>query len=223
MTKTSLMLIAVAMLTAPLVLAHQPMGTPKNYCEYPGWEWREHDYGPAGTIDVLGPPIDGNLGGDCDPGFSLGPYTPCGAIYLDRPLDSDPGICPAPLNLPFADRDGHSEYASDGAWLLSANGASSYCFGESGHHPAYPQVEVYDFLLGAGVVFVVGADTTDDTIPRDAVYYAANSLPTGGSCGDGIDDVWIVCVGVCWVPFPPGLDGSYHVYVEGTVGHVRTD
>lgn len=116
-------------------------------------------------------------------------------------------------NLP-AEFDGHSEYARGGAWILVESGDGSYgalaCFGEPGHHPAFGPFVVTDLVLGAGASFRVGADTVS----------ALPAPPGQPLCGDLETDVEATCVGSCTVTFGPGLDGSYAVFVTGTVGHV---
>lgn len=185
--------LLVLLLALPLALAHEPAGTPKDYCE-PAPEHDVHDYAPTGG--ALWGFTDGNVAGDCDGD---------GAIL---------------------DADGHSEWAAGGAFLLAEDGdgregGALACFGETAHHPAYPEVTVESVVLGAGVSFTVVAD--------------AGALPGAGGCGDGIVepcgpvaagcnplDAAITCVSSCVVPFPPGADGSYHVLVspEGGPGHV---
>ena len=224
MNRTYLMVIAAALLAAPLAFAHSPAGFPKNFCEQASaGEWLVHDYGPPATGRRVLLNEDGNIGGDCEPGFSFSPGWPCGGIYLDRPLESDPGICGSHLNPPFGDWDGHNEYALGGAWLLavSGNGVPSadpsvgagtlYCYGAEGHHANDAWVSVEDVTFGAGASVLLGADTIDMT-------------GLGEGCGDGEDDVFVRCPPTCMAPFSAGLDGSYRVYVEiGTQGHVYTN
>jgi hypothetical protein len=117
------------------------------------------------------------------------------------------------------DYDGHHEWAYGGAWLLVESGfglpsvdpsvgaGTLYCFREWGHHPYFGPIYVDDTAFGSGTAFRVAADNVDLT-------------GLGEGCGDGFMDTWTDCVGSCAVTFLPGLDGSYHVHVSGTAGHV---
>lgn len=174
----SILLVAAALAVAPLAFAHQPAGTPKDYCEpYP--DWFEHDYGALSVGQFSFVYYDGNLA-DCN-GDGV-PY----------------------------DADGHFEYATGGAFFpvdsFGSGGGSVGCYGLDGHHPAFGQFTVNDLALGAGTGFIVGADTYDGTGLNPA-------------CGDGFVDALSHCVGSCSVTFPPGLDGSYYVFIDGTQGH----
>ena len=216
MNRTYLMAVAAALLAAPLAFAHSPAGTPKNYCEPEGDEWFEHEYGPPATGRLLFGYEDGNLAGDCNPGFALG--EPC--VGFERP--GDPLSLYADLcghNPPFADWDRHNEYAFGGGWLLVYSGMNDpsdpngpgtlYCYGAQGHHANYPVVTVEDLVLGQGATFTVASDYLDLT-------------GSAGGCGDFYEES-VTCVGSCAVPFPHGLDGAYRVYVhEGTAGHIMT-
>jgi hypothetical protein len=209
---------ALALAIAPLAFAHDPAGTPKNYCE-PLGEWNVHDYGAPATGALIFGHEDGNLGGDCSGNTVLNPGGPC--VYEDpnSPIGSGLGLCDSEIDPPLADWDFHSEFAFGGAWILvdSGNGEPSwdpgvgagtlYCYGAEGHHAAFGPVSVTDFVLGAGATFSVYADTEDITM-------------AGDGCGDFEEDNGTDCVGSCTLTFPPGLDGSYVVYVQGTSGHV---
>jgi hypothetical protein len=107
-----------------------------------------------------------------------------------------------------ADFDGHADWSLGGAFLQAAEPALG-CgpAAQAPHHPLYGPIAVDDAVLGAGASFVVGADDID---------------LVGGGCGDFQDDVSMSCVGACTVPFPPGLDGAYHVHVDGVGGRVRS-
>lgn len=99
--------------------------------------------------------------------------------------------------------DGHREYAGSGVILL-AGLKSLTCWSEPADHPQFPTITVAD-VVHPSPTFVIGVDTGP------------------APCGDFEDDVSILCVGTCTVPFAPGIDGAYHVYVlDGTVGHVST-
>jgi hypothetical protein len=65
MNKSFLLALAAALVAAPLALAHDPAGTPKNYCEDPS-EWNVHDYAPPASGHLIFLGQDGNIGGDCD-------------------------------------------------------------------------------------------------------------------------------------------------------------
>ena len=215
-----LLLLGAAAL--PLALAHEPAGTPKDYCESVA-EWNVHDYGAPASGRLVAGGEDGNLLGDCDGVTSVDPGTPC-AGFDDpaNPLTFYAGFCDSEVNLPVADFDGHREWALGGAWLLSCDaacgasgaGAGAYeCFGEPAHHGS--SVSVVDLGLGAGATFSVAADHVD------AAAVAAG-LPES-ACGDFEDDQSQECLGSCGVVFPPGLDGAYTVYVQGGAGHVIGD
>lgn len=181
-------LLALA-LVAPLALAHNPAGSPKNYCEAP-FEWNTHDYGPLANGQFVFIGVDGNQAGDCNG-------------------DGIPG-----------DYDGHHEWASGGAFLLAENNpgpggpGTIACFNEPAHHPYFGPITVIDAGPSPYVGFYVAVDTV--------------SILSTSPCGDNIDDMWEICYGTCFVTFPPGLDGSYHVRVgvpyegsgAGTQGHV---
>ena len=114
------------------------------------------------------------------------------------------------------DYDGHSEWGLGGAWMLAGEGdgvtsGSTACYGEPAHHALYGPFSVQDVVLGAGASFVVAADDLNPIGP-DPI--------TGADCGDFEADRGALCTGSCVVTFPPGLDGSYQVYVQGTAGHV---
>ena len=105
---------------------------------------------------------------------------------------------------------GHSSLAVGGAILPvydgdGVTGGSLLCHGVPGHHGAYGPISVYDEVLGYGATFHVGVDTAD---------------LVGLGCGDGISDAGATCVGTCMLTFPPGADGAYWVFVEGTFGYV---
>lgn len=219
MNKTSMILIVTALLAAPLALAHDPThplatpdGTKKLYCEATS-EWSVHDYGPVANGVTLGQPENGNTedcvqdpwdlvvvpGRTCPPGYTvvlrLFARTVCG-------------------RLPFADFDGHKEFATGGAWLLACDAAcgssgtgagAQACWGEMAHHGW--SVTVWDIGIGAGASFTIGVDDVDVTGLNDP-------------CGDRLVDVSMECIGSCTPFFPPGLDGAYQVFVQGTQGHV---
>jgi hypothetical protein len=198
---------ALAMLAAPLAYAHDPAGTPKNYCE-PQSEWGVHDYGAPASGSLLLLNEDGNLFGDCDGSTSVAPGSPCYGVDPADPVNSFyAGLCDSEVNLPIADYDGHREFALGGGWLLAGANALE-CFGDEAHHAEFGTYSVEDTVLGSGASFSVAADTVD----------ATGQL---GTCGDFESDASQDCIGACSVGFPAGLDGSYQLYVQGTSGHIR--
>lgn len=129
-----------------------------------------------------------------------------GGEYGPMLVQGDGAIGPCPFD---PTSDGHYEYALSGAAFVTDPVASSLCGWPTADHTTFPQVSVVDNILSplGGVVFVVAADTSDST------GFMA--------CGDHLVDVAMTCVDTCWVPFLPGLDGVYYVFVEdGTSGHV---
>ena len=202
-----LIVLAVAFATAPLAFAHDPMGTPKLYCETTD-EWAIHDYGAPASGNLIQGYEDGNLA-DCDGVFTFEPI-----VDTQDPFNSGWSFNP-----PLADFDGHAEYSRGGAWVLVETGLGEasadptvgagtlYCYGDPGHHPKYGPFIVEDRFLETGVSFSVYADTED-------------LLGDGEGCGDFESDFGTDCLDNCKVTFPPGLDGSYQVYVQGTMGHV---
>lgn len=122
----------------------------------------------------------------------------------------------------LADFDEHSEFALGGAWLSvdsgdGNTGGSVICLGESGHHPRFGPISVEDMVLGVSTPFVVTAD-------RENLHPPPPGEP---DCGDFEVKARQECTGACTVSFPPGLDGTYVVYVgdartgnPGTAGHI---
>lgn len=214
MTKAMLLLSAISLLAAPLVYAHDGgggvAGTPDPGCER-GTDWADHDYGPPATGSVPQGLRDGNLD-DCDGDFNEFGLTCWNEEIAREDVDGDTQVCER------FDHDGHSEFATGGAWLLvdsgdGVAGGSLLCYGEAGHHPAFGPFFVSDLVWGAVVDFTVESDLVD-----------ASGL--GDPCGDFQSDASALCGWDCVVPFPPGLDGSYRVSVgpdfPGTRGHVCT-
>ena len=213
MQKLYFSVLAVALAMAPLAYAHNPAGTPNLACEDPS-EWKVHDYGaPAGGFLISGF-TDGNMA-DCDGDFNPNdPYCVAEEVWRED-LNGDTLVCEA------ADYDGHQEYSRGGAWILAEDGTgvasvdpnepagSLYCFGAASHHEKYGPFTVQDIYFGSGVEFQVAADTLD-------------LIGDGEGCGDLESDAGAFCVDTCEVTFPPGLDGSYQVYVTGVQGHVIT-
>ena len=123
---------------------------------------------------------------------------------------SDNSIPPCP----YGDTtwDGHYEYGIGGGALLADDFGAQLCWFAYADHVPGAVITVFDTslgLLGGDVAFSVYADTQ-------------NNLPVSGefNCGDGLSDYGIDCVNSCAPGFPPGLDGSYQVYVSGTNGHI---
>lgn len=118
--------------------------------------------------------------------------------------------------------DGHAEYAVGGAWLLVTTGTGEasadpnvgagtlYCFGDAGHHTNFATVFVDDLVLGTAAEVTIAADTVD-------------LFGDGEGCGDFESDQDASDVGTVTATFPAGLDGSYQVYVRGSMGHVTTN
>ena len=195
----------LVLLLLPLALAHQPAGTPKNYCE-PLNEWNTHDYAAGfASASVRAPNVDGNVMGDCDgSGFGVNPNGPS-------------------LTYGMADFDGHHEWSVGWGRILVESGSglpsgspnvpsgTLFCYGLPGHHSNFGPVTVDDVVLGAGATFYVMADTVD-------------VVGTGNGCGDGQitleAEPVTMCINTCTVTFPAGLDGSYMVVVTGTAGHI---
>lgn len=146
---------------------------------------------------------------DYGPGIRASPYLG---------MDSNVNDCGGGL----FDSDGHREYGIGGALIAVNSGigepssdpqlgaGSEYCAGVAGHHGTYGPAVVVDALFEEGASFIIAADTVD-------------SFGWGEGCGDGETDVSTPFVGTdcpCYVRFPPGLDGTYVVFVEGGRGHV---
>jgi len=114
-----------------------------------------------------------------------------------------------------ADYDGHIEFAFGGGWLTAAR--SEGCNDvttppDTVDHSPNPTVTVEDYVLhavGATVAFSVYADTLNNVPPVD---------PAEPNCGDFESDFGVDCTNSCTVGFPPGLDGTYQVYISGTTG-----
>jgi hypothetical protein len=241
MHRLTLYATTLILLATPLSLAHDPAGTPKNYCE-PETEWNIHDYGGPVSGNAITGSRDGNVAGDCSGATDL---NLCASLGPSPPFTASAGFCDGPL----ADFDGHKDFAYGGAFLHadSGDGVSSgsvACHGAEGHHETYPTVVVEDVVLGDDslLFFVVTAD-----------YSRAGFEPAEGpDCGDNlvevcnpadpVDQFEQLCnprdqaiVGLSGhdiangtrgvsVPFPPGVDGTYNVFVGqgGTLGHIFT-
>ena len=210
MNRTILMALALA-LVAPLgAFADQNvLGIPDVNCQTPP-DWRTHDYGPPATGYLVFNPTDGNAG------------------------------CPSPPPV----FDGDFEYANGGGWLIaqSGDGVSSggiACWGVVGHHPVGGSVYVTDAVF-PDVVFTVAADFSALAPPLtpDCGDGAIEPCPPPPSSlpppvGPAVDTVNAIlrgvlgtscnpldmsqaCLNRCAVPFPPGSDGAYVVFVGPT-------
>lgn len=182
-------------LAAPFALAHPDGIGPKAYCESYS-ELAVHDYVAASfhdhSVRVDDIELHPGLEAKRIPLYDGGFSTSCGLLG-----------------------DWHWEFGMGGARLSSQNHASScpttaddyLLMEETPHHPYgwwYP-VQVYDALISGGVGFVVAADLEN----------------TGADpCGDGLLDTFVECVDSCIPMFDPGLDHKYHVFVDGTYGHI---
>ena len=215
MTKTYLVVIIAALAAVPMVAAHEPKGTYKNYCEDSS-EWLVHEYGAPASGFLLQGYEDGNLQ-DCDGSGLTIPDIGAEPCPEWLPIVIPPvHVC---LDYVLADFDGHAEFAFGGAYLLVTSGAgvpsddpnvgagTLYCFGAEGHHANFVSLTVDDLVFGAGVEVAVGTDTVD-------------LLGVGEGCGDFETDVFSAGVGTVTATFPAGLDGAYDVYVCGSQGHI---
>ena len=124
-------------------------------------------------------------------------------------LGSDGSVPPCP----YGDTtwDGHYEWAFGGAWLMAGPMAEA-CFGAYADHTPGTVIRVFDMVLsavGSDVAFSVYADTMNN-----------DPVPSEPNCGDFESDYGVDCVNQCAPAFPPGLDGSYQVYVSGTTGDI---
>lgn len=187
---------ALVLALLPASLAHDPPGTPRNYCEGSD-EFYLHDYGAPATGLFVG--LDHGID-------SFRPLLP------DDFIESHPPGCPTV----------HVDYTQGGAWLHAAD---TGCWPGPADHPSYPTIHVEDIVLGTITSFSVGGDHS--RVPP----------LVGPDCGDGIiepcdssgpspdcnqHDWFADCISWCTVAMPPGVDGKYTVFVQGTQGHVWT-
>lgn len=148
-------------------------------------------------------------------------YGPSTGFLLFFPLDGNGQDCdgdydPSNPDTETADYDGHAEFTFGGA-LLTAAQVPGCNDGAWVDHPPFPTVQVWDAFLSlipSDVSFSVASDTLNNIPPLD---------PNAPNCGDLESDYGVDCVNQCSVGFPPGLDGTYQVYVNGVVGHVWTN
>ena len=111
---------------------------------------------------------------------------------------------------PYGDTtwDGHIEYAHGGGWVQASASVCTEVYAD--YAPGSP-ITLYDLILtasGSGVAFSIYADTQNN-----------DPVPSEPNCGDFESDYGVDCVDACAPGFPPGLDGSYQIYVSGTTGH----
>lgn len=198
-----ILLAASALLVAfaSAAVGHEPIGTPKPYCE-PASEWSVHDYGPPAAGFLLLGATDGNLA-DCDGDG-------------DR-VDFD-GHAEHALGGAFL-------LACEASCGPGGQGAGSWaCFGEPAHHDViywppfmYGPFAVFDAMAEGPAGFFIAVDEqgTEASLGDEA-------------CGDLEFDRTAWCSGfeACFVTFAPGRDGSYVVFVgePGPMswGHVST-
>lgn len=231
--------IVIALATVSPAVAHDPPGTPNFSCQAIP-EWLVHDYVAADGL-LLQDVSDNNLQ-ECGTthGFFVAGNLECDE--LEYRLGLGPGhpawelLCNTDRP---ADYDGDMEFAVGGALLAVENGdgwsrGSLVCIGTYGHHGSYVQIEDEVFR---GVLFSVGADASARPPPAgepdcgDGVIRACDPRPdpTGnplldsvvdilGSAGCNPGDHRVTCMDACYVPFGPGADGTYTVWVHPTFG-----
>ena len=153
-----------------------------------------------------------NMGGapkdECETGFAtvMHEYGPPSTGFLIF-LGMDGSVPPCPYG--DGTWDGHPEFAFGGAFIQAAASACTEAYAD---HAPGGTIGVYDAGLssiGADVAFGVYSDTLNN-----------NPIQEEPNCGDFESDYGVDCVNSCDPAFPPGLDGSYQVYVSGTTGHV---
>ena len=234
--------LLTAMLLAPVVLAHDPAGTPDRFCTGPN---REHDYvgavywrfrfGPVGIASKFYPQLDdGNLE-ECGYSPLVGDNQACrlnpllvGVCALDR----------------TADWDRELEFGVGGAVLAAQDPASTFCWDIPAHHGSNPTVYVQD-VVPQQVAFWVMADwarpevafaapcgdhiyeACDPTDPAEEPGVTCNPQDQGvGAPAQVAGPVGSVLptapTNSVQVPFGPGQDGTYVVLVEGFAGHIWT-
>lgn len=214
----------LALLALPLAVAHDDLlgpGTPDLSCQTPA-EWRVHDYAPPAQADTLAAVDDGNIE-ECGTtfGFTTGAQE---CRELEDRYNLGPGdavwelVCNTDRPLDF---DGDFEFAVGGALLSveSGDGATSgslVCYGALGHHPAGGPVRVQDNLVNP-VAFSVGADASLLPPPPGMPDCGDGTIVPCPGFGCNPDDHLHSCPiqnnGVCNVPFGPGADGAYYVFV----------
>jgi hypothetical protein len=231
------MFLLVGGVVLPFALAHDDQGgpgTPDFTCQTPA-EWQVHDYGSGPALLGVS---DNNLE-EC--GTTYGLFiagTPECRNLEEEGLDGTllyTLLCQTDRP---ADYDGDLEFALGGALLAveSGDGATSgsiVCLGTLGHHGN--TVYVDDQVFGSNVAFTVGADASipgtvppgepdcGDNVTRPCepsnsglgpVVDAILDLLQTGNCNP--DDHRVTCLGSCAVPFGPGAEGTYIVWIHPT-------
>lgn len=220
MHRTFAAMLATLLLAAPLAFAsHLPVGAPRTNCE-PLAGAKSHEYVTGLGFAMLG----GEPSHTAFPaGVIIHPTTfaPNTRTALGNAL-ADGSIPPCA----FGDGtwDGHLEFGYGGAWLFArsgtgapSNGGTLPCWGAPADHSSMPTISVFDHVidvvLGTGTSFSVYADTYNNLSVID--FNTAN-------CGDFESDLGVDCVTLCFIGFPPGLDGTYQVYVAGFSGVITS-
>ena len=209
--KRFVLLILVAFLSAATSSAHpHGVGHMKNQCETLG-EGGVHEYGqPSTGFALVGDWVTvvpfGNAQGPAVEDVPTAPFTRSLGLVLGQ--SSDGSIPPCP----FGDStwDGHYEFAYGGARLQAA---ASVCTDAYADHTPGSIIHVVDAVLTLQLASDVAFSVYADTLNNDPVPWEPN-------CGDFESDYGVDCVNSCAPGFPPGLDGTYQVYVSGTTGHI---
>lgn len=132
------------------------------------------------------------------------------STFAFAPTDGSLGDCDG--NGSILDEDYHREFAQGGAVLLTCDFACGWtgfgdgaalCWGQPADHVAGTSISVFDRALGP-VAFTIGTD----------------NFGGSGNCGDNLIDNMQSCFATCVPVIPPGADGSYQIFVTGTLGHV---
>lgn len=132
------------------------------------------------------------------------------STFAFMPTDGSIGDCDG--NGLIGDEDFHREFAQGGAILLTCDfgcGLSGFgdgapvCWGALADHKIGTPISVFDRALGP-VSFTIGTDNFGGT----------------GNCGDNLIDNFQPCFATCVPIIPPGADGSYQIFITGTLGHV---
>lgn len=170
-------LIAAALLVAPVAMAHEPAGTPKDYCDL--HETQLHDYGPPAAGAALAGFIDGGIRcafdteGRLYDGHSEFAFGGAWILVCDQTALR---TCPD-----------------------AAAGGSLVCFGERAHHHYGPLIkfEVEDVILGTTVAYHVAVDNVDLTGGDCGDGLSDEAAPCTGKVADlapGLDGAYHVFV-----------------------------
>lgn len=134
-------------------------------------------------------------------------------VFAFLPIDASIPPCP------YGDTtwDGHYEFVQGGAILQAA---ASVCTTAYPDHAPQTMITVVDEVwagefdvAGRKVVLHSPFSVYADTLNNDPI-------PSDPNCGDFQSDYGIQCLDSCVPGFPPGLDGTYQVFVSGVMGHV---